>query len=333
MMSNNKLLPSNKRRKIVASRIRNASDIKLKTSLYNQGIELNCDITNVIKNEIKRIRGFEDKSIKKLKRKLHKQRKLHTISLSNSLSKMAKKLACLPIREIEDKILQFNGDELCNYGFEWKLIIDYNKGYKYKKLCINNWINPNKTFNNIILDGEYIINTFIQSFIYGSLCMKYNNKYKDLGIPNKNYILDNECINITTMSNLLLRVQYQSLKINITNVNFDLFARNNINKYGYLTIKPLLHKYVKHQKLWNILFQSHDTFVILKNKNNNKQIFFGIAQFDKKINNIKIKVHHKTIGMYDVYNWNQEWMLYAAPYCVKHTLMTLYQIYIDKQNQ
>mmetsp|Transcript_3451 Transcript_3451/g.2944 ORF Transcript_3451/g.2944 Transcript_3451/m.2944 type:complete len:150 (-) Transcript_3451:7-456(-) len=134
---------------------------------------------NIIKENHKRIRAFQYEGIKKLKKDLSKQRKLHYISSSFG-SNIEKKIACLPIREIERDVLQFNGEQITNLGFEWK----------YKKLHLNEWIkcecckNGNNDLN-IIKHKKCIISIFIQSFILGSICMKNNGINKDLGIPKK----------------------------------------------------------------------------------------------------------------------------------------------------
>lgn len=164
--------------------------------------------------------------------------------------------------------------------------------------------------------------------------MKFNGINKDLGVPQKNEIIKKEILNEECLINLLLRIKYQSIKINIICVTFDLFNRNN--KSGYLTIKPSLSSIAPNAKplyLYNLLFQSHEAFVILKNKTNHKQIFFGVAIYFKKTKEIKIKIHHKNIAIYDVYNKKQEWIIYAAPYCVKHAMLTLFEKYIDQQSK
>ena len=201
-------------------------------------------------------------------------------------------------------------------------------------MCSSTWsYKYTKSENpNIIKHKKCIISIFIQSFILGSICMKYNAKNKDLGIPKKNEIMKKELLNEESMINLLVRIKYQSVRINITNVTFDLFNRN---KCGYLTIKQINNNNIKisNQKIYKILFQSHEALVILKNKNNEKQIFFGIAIYLIQKDEIRIKVSHKTIALYDVYNEKQEWIIYSAPYCIKHAILSLFSKYIDKEKE
>lgn len=187
---------------------------------------------------------------------------------------------------------------------------------------------------NIIQHKKCIISIFIQSFILGAICMKNNRMNKDLGIPKKNEIIRKELLNEESMINMLIRIKYQSIKINIVRVTFDLFNKNNINKCGYLTIKRINYKNIKisNQKLYKVLFQNHEALTIFKNKNDEKQIFFGVAMYLNKSDEIRIKVSHKTIALYDVYNEKQEWMIYVAPYCVKHAILSLFSKYIDQDS-
>eukprot|EP01083_Nonionella_stella_P021621 59917_1 len=319
------------RRKVVLSRIRNASVIKSKASLCDQGIESCDDVAVVIKETSRQIRALQYDGIKKLKRKLFKQRKLHCISLSRSASNLQKKLACLPRREIERQILEFNGEQLECYGFEWKLYTTAHSHQKYRKLRLTQWIECECSHSNMITHKRCIIHSFIQSFILGAACMKFNTKHKDLGVPKRDQVLKTDSINEACLVNLLLRVQYQSLCVHITDVSFDLFNRND--KTGYLSIKPSVHSRepnAKPKHLWKVLFQEHNAFVMLKKRSNHRHIFFGVALHQRKPNQIRIKVHHKNIAMYDVDDANEEWIVYVAPYCVKHALMALFQRYIDK---
>merc|ERR1712176_969101 len=107
-----------------------------------------------------------------------------------------------------------------------------------------------------------------------------------------------------------------------------------MGKTGYLSITPSVRSSAtnaKNRDLWRVLFQEHNAFVLLKNKKNQQNMFFGVALFQKRTDCIKIKVHHKNIAIYDVYDTNSEWMLYVAPYCVKHGIIALFQKCIDKQ--
>ena len=52
----------------------------------------NC--ANIVKENHKRIRAFQFEGIKRMKRDLSKQRKLHCISITSHSSNMEKKIAC-----------------------------------------------------------------------------------------------------------------------------------------------------------------------------------------------------------------------------------------------
>ena len=156
---------------------------------------------------------------------------------------------------------------------------------------------------------------------------------KTLGIPERDEVMKMDRINEETLTNLLLRVQCQSLRINIVNVTFDLFNRSDKN--GTLTIRPSSRSTTPNasaQMIWSVLCQSHNAFVVLKNKRIHDQICFGVAEYDKRRDRVNIRVHHRNIAMYDVFDAEQEWMLYAAPFCVKHALLSLFQKCIDRQN-
>ena len=187
---------------------------------------------------------------------------------------------------------------------------------------------------NIIELKHCITNIFLQSFILGAICCSQRNEsQKTLGIPQRDEVMKLERINEETLSNLLLRVQYQSLRVNIVNVTFDLFNRDEKN--GTLGVKPSSRSSTPNasaQVIWNVLCQGHNAFVLLKNRRIHDEICFGVAEYDKSRDMINIRVHHQSIAMYDVFDKEQEWILYAAPYCVKHALLSLFQKCIDRQN-